>query len=176
MQLSPGQLSVHPWYNISRLNLMAPMDFLQNAAPFVGAATFCMTKMGILEDDLKNKDESKNEKFNNQRSLLISTHFWGCLSLIHEKKSLRNLLTKPTHFLFIFQHIFTTWTQNIKKHTCNYMKHIGAPRPKIPRGLKLGPRLRNNPVNPIVYFVQLISVWRVDIFSLGNPPYQIEFL
>ena len=51
------------------------MDFLQNAAPFVGAATFCMTKMGILEDDLKNKDESKNEKFNNQRSLLISTHF-----------------------------------------------------------------------------------------------------
>ena len=44
-------------HNVTRLYLIAIMDFWQNFTPFFGGITFCKQKLQIVESDLKNKDE-----------------------------------------------------------------------------------------------------------------------
>ena len=46
----------------ARVHLMAPMELWQNSSTFVSVVVLCKQKLMILQDDLKNEDEHKNEE------------------------------------------------------------------------------------------------------------------
>ena len=60
------------WSNVAKLHTtISPTEPWQNLAPFFGAVAFCLTKLTILDDNLKNKNEHNLKYFDNLKMKTI---------------------------------------------------------------------------------------------------------